>query len=506
MISITWSDMTVACAVFLVGWLASLVHMALCPRLRDIPGPWMAKISQFRRLGLVWNGNAHQDYRDIHKRYGPIVRTAPNVVDVSDPAAISTIYGIGSKFLKSPFYQTLSFFYEDEIMESMFTTTDPEEHKSLKRPVAQKFSMTSLRTLEYLVDPCSEIFSRSMLDLQGQVVDLGAWCQWYAFDVIGAITFSKRFGFMEHRKDINNVISGIEAGLKYAGIVGQIPSLHRFLLGNRTFRKIIAKLGAKDPIPIVTAMVTDSIREYDSQPSAMERADFLAYFRQKQKSTGEHISHRDLINHLMNNLLAGSDTTAISLRAVFYYIIKNRRVYQKLRKEIDEADQSGKLSPIVTFSESLELDYLQSCIKEALRMHPGVSYPLERVVPREGIHICGKYLPAGTIVGMNAVVIHRNKSIFGDDADTFRPERWLDNDVGRIKIMDRHNMTFGVGARTCIGKNVSIMEMAKFIPQVLRQFDLEWASSEEEWKIKTYWFAKQTGLLVRFYPRKKEVL
>ncbi|CVK95404.1 related to pisatin demethylase cytochrome P450 [Fusarium mangiferae] len=499
--SIAWSDMAVACAVFLVGWLVSLVHTALRPGLRDIPGPWMAKISQFRRLSLVWNGNAHQNYRILHAKYGPIVRTAPNVVDVSEPAAISTIYGIGSKFSKSPFYQTLSFFYEDEIMQSMFTTTDPEEHKALKRPVAQKFSMTSLRTLECMVDPCSEIFSNSMLDLQGQVIDLGAWCQWYAFDVIGAITFSRRFGFMENRQDINNVISGIEAGLKYAGIVGQIPSLHRFLLGNQTFRKIIAKLGAQDPIPIVTSMVLDAINEYDSQSPTMERADFLAYFRQEQISTGKHISRRDLMNHLMNNLLAGSDTTGISLRAVFYYIIKDRRVYQKLQKEIDEAHQAGRLSPIITFSESLELDYLQACIKEALRMHPGVSYPLERVVPGDGIQICGKYLPAGTIVGINAAVIHRDKSIFGVDADTFRPERWLDNDIDRIKTMDRHNMTFGAGTRTCIGKNISIMEMAKFVPQILRQFDLEWASSEPEWKIKTYWFAKQTGLLVQFRAR-----
>lgn len=150
-------------------------------------------------------------------------------------------------------------------------------------------------------------------------------------------------------------------------------------------------------------------------------------------------------------------------------------------------------------------------------MHPGVSYPLERVVPEDGIHICGKYLPAGTIVGVNAAVIHRDKTIFGDDADTFRPERWLDNDIDRIKTMDRHNMTvrcmfpsggrdshfaqFGAGTRTCIGKNISIMEMAKFVPQILRQFDLKWASSEPEWKIKTYWFAKQTGLLVRFRAR-----
>lgn len=60
---------------------------------------------------------------------------------------------------------------------------------------------------------------------------------------------------------------------------------------------------------------------------------------------------------------------------------------------------------------------------------------------------------------------------------------------------------FGAGSRTCIGKNISLMEMGKLVPQVLRKFSLEWASDEPYWQVKTYWFAKQTGLLVRFKPR-----
>lgn len=63
-------------------------------------------------------------------------------------------------------------------MESMFSTKDPEYHKALKRPVAQKFSMTSIKTLEYLVDPCSQIFVDAMIDMEGQNIDLGTWCKY----------------------------------------------------------------------------------------------------------------------------------------------------------------------------------------------------------------------------------------------------------------------------------------------------------------------------------------
>ena len=76
-----------------------------------------------------------------------------------------------------------------------------------------------------------------------------------------------------------------------------------------------------------------------------------------------------------------------------------------------------------------------------MRCHPGVSYPLERVVPAGGAAICGTHIKEGVIVGINPAVIHRDRTIFGEDALTFRPERWLVGDAERIKVMDRHLMT-----------------------------------------------------------------
>lgn len=80
-----------------------------------------------------------------------------------------------------------------------------------------------------------------------------------------------------------------------------------------------------------------------------------------------------------------------------------------------------------------------------MRVHPGVSFPLERIVPKGGVRVSGKHLPEGTIVGMNAAVIHRNKEIFGEDADTFRPERWMGEEE-RVKVMDRHLLTVSVSS------------------------------------------------------------
>lgn len=98
---------------------------------------------------------------------------------------------------------------------------------------------------------------------------------------------------------------------------------------------------------------------------------------------------------------------------------------QALLNELRTAKEAGKLSDPVTWKEARDLPYLDACIKEAGRVHPAFGLPLERVVPPEGAVICGKSLPADTIVGVQMWAAHRNEDIFGEDVDGWRPERWL---------------------------------------------------------------------------------
>lgn len=68
--------------------------------LRSVPGPFLAHLSSLYRIKLVWKGGAVKNYSALHRKYGPIVRTGSNHVSISDPAMISLIYGISSKFRK----------------------------------------------------------------------------------------------------------------------------------------------------------------------------------------------------------------------------------------------------------------------------------------------------------------------------------------------------------------------------------------------------------------------
>lgn len=70
------------------------------PGLRQIPGPLVARFSSLYRPWKIAKGDAPVFYRKLHEQYGQIVRTGPNTVSISDPNAVSTVYGISSKFLK----------------------------------------------------------------------------------------------------------------------------------------------------------------------------------------------------------------------------------------------------------------------------------------------------------------------------------------------------------------------------------------------------------------------
>lgn len=79
-----------------------------------------------------------------------------------------------------------------------------------------------------------------------------------------------------------------------------------------------------------------------------------------------------------------------------------------------------------------------------MRLAPTNNLPLERIVPPEGLIINGYKLPAGTIVGTSAYILHRDQGIYGSDADEFVPERWLDSDQPGLKRMHKHFFAVGI--------------------------------------------------------------
>ena len=131
---------------------------------------------------------------------------------------------------------------------------------------------------------------------------------------------------------------------------------------------------------------------------------------------------------------AGVDTTAIALQAILYYVLKDQRVHQKLLDELDGAYQDQRITTPLKYSDALKLLYLSACIKEAMRLHPSVGLQLPRHPPPEGCHISGYYFPHSARVGVNAAVLHYNHDVFGEDAVSFRPERWSEGNAAEMDV------------------------------------------------------------------------
>lgn len=118
--------------------------------------------------------------------------------------------------------------------------------------------------------------------------------------------------------------------------------------------------------------------------------------------------------------------------AILYYLAGSPHTQLKLQKELDE--QLGTEDEIVANDQQVKrLPYLDACINEALRLHSTSSLGLPRVVPPGGLTIIDQYFPEGTIVSVPTYSIHRDKAVWGEDVESFRPERWFERNQADIQ-------------------------------------------------------------------------
>jgi len=150
-------------------------------------------------------------------------------------------------------------------------------------------------------------------------------------------------------------------------------------------------------------------------------------------------------------------------------IISNPPVYGRLRAEIDTAVANGLVSLPIQKNEAARLPYLSACVLEGLRRHPPVAQLGERMTPPGGDCIHGFRIPGGTCIGFNTWGLQLSK-LFGEDPAIFRPERWLIEDVERLRSMRRTlDLVFGHGSTRCLGTPIAMTELNKIFFEVSHQ-------------------------------------
>lgn len=329
--------------------------------------------------------------------------------------------------------------------------------------------MSNVLRSEQYIDECSRLFIQKLEGFAdgAQSFDLGEWLQMYAFDVIGELYFGRMFGFMETEKDYQSLIHSLDVLIPVmAGLAVSATYARPFILISAITSKSVrlALKGIDHVVKIAKVCVTD--REKDLRAAEVSgkpgRQDLLQQLMHIIQEKGEKLDFGipEAQYEAYVALFAGSDTTAIAMRSVFYHLSRSPRALRALLNEIDDAflTSTHPLDKPIPYTDAIKLPLLCATIKEAMRLHPSVAFTMPRISPSpDGLVIDDTHVPPGYRVGINPYVVQRDETVFGEDANAFRPDRWLaeDNSAEQLREMDRCMLNFGAGTRTCIGKSVS---------------------------------------------------
>ncbi|KAK4496971.1 hypothetical protein PRZ48_011420 [Zasmidium cellare] len=475
--------------ILLTGALVAYsIFLAATSPLRQVPGPFLARFTRLWYFRNVCKGQTHWDNIHLHRKYAPpgsfyapVVRLRPNMYSISRPESV--VYGIGSKMTKTALYDA---FKHPASEPGLLSHRNQRKYAETRRKVQSMYSMSSLLRYERYVDVTEGIFEQRLLEMakSGEFPRFCLGRSELKIREIGNITYSETFGFLDEGKDIDHALEAMHAQIEYGALVGIFPWLHPLLYSilekipgsGAAGRTFLIKFARRHIAEREKQRAANDAKGPKPEPAEGVPKDFLDLALDAEQDPEKSMTKHDVFITGLSNILAGADTTAVSLTSIFWHLTTYPQTMQRLRAELDQAIAEGKMTARhVTFKESQNLPYLQACIKEGLRMAAATGIPLWREVPKGsgGIEMLGHFFPEGSEIGLNSWVAHYDEDIWGPDAAQFKPERWIESDADKLKMMDSHFMPFGLGSRTCIGRHISMLEMCKVVPMIVSQFDFD---------------------------------
>jgi cytochrome P450 len=173
----------------------------------------------------------------------------------------------------------------------------------------------------------------------------------------------------------------------------------------------------------------------------------------------------------MNFLSAGRDTTAQSFTWTFYALMRHADVLQKLRKEADEQAASINGTHVADLQPA-NVPYTMAVYYEALRLYPPVPVEIKQCETEVTLPD-GTFMPKDSIIVWCIWAMNRSQTLYGDDAQRFRPERWL-NAEGQFTSKTAFEFpVFNGGPRSCLGKKMAELMGAYLIINLVKDFDFE---------------------------------
>ncbi|KAH8837867.1 hypothetical protein MCOR02_001092 [Pyricularia oryzae] len=494
------SYLGVILAVAYISYLLGLaIYRLWFHPLAKFPGPAWLAVSEFPYLFMgSYRGTFAARTLDLHRRYGKIVRIAPDRLIVDGSVGWNDVFahrpgGDATEFQKAKGT------YASPDGTALINATSRESHRRQRRALAHAFSEAALAEQEHLIIRYVDLCMRRLSEASrggSQPVNMMSWLNFLTFDIIGDLAFGESFGSLEKGgyhfwvKNMFAAFKGISrrrffrrTGLSLLARLDPGKTIEKLTANNRYSHEKAAARIALGEEPLAPAW--NGKLDAQGRPVMKPRRDFMSYMMRKS-GTDQGMTREEMLNNTVSLILAGSETTGTNLSTLFFQLClpQNRAVKDAVVAEVRskftrEADVNFRSV------QGNALPLLHACLEESLRIHPPVAETPPRVSP--GAVVDGRFVPQGTIVMVYQNATYRNPDNFVEP-DAFRPQRFLppSHPMYDARLAAGSNTAafkpFSYGPRDCLGKNLAYAEMNLVASRVLLRFDVELAeNTPKDW-------------------------
>ncbi|KAJ5524738.1 hypothetical protein N7494_011388 [Penicillium frequentans] len=469
------SQLGVAVLVLLAYPLGRIIYNIYFHPLAHIPGPrnWAAT-----RLPFIWallRGTIVHDFENLHRQYGSIVRTAPNEVSFASGDAWTAIFANTNRsenrqFLKDPLWWAKPRGKPDTLLSAI----SPSQHARMRKILSPSFTTRALRAQEPVLQKFTNLFVerlREKVEYSTEKsngaeaeIDIAPWFNFTTFDIFGDLGFGESFDCLQNSR----YHSWIELLFNSVKAASFLAAARYYPLVEFLLKKCIPASLSKKAVQHQQQIVDKIDRRLSWE---VQRPDIMSHLIDDNGEVAWCRGELDATFAMLTTV--GSETTATVLIGIMCYLVNEP---DKLAIVTSEARQAFSSSADVTLGSVQDLPYLKAVIHEGLRLCPPVPWMLPRLVPEGGEVICGRWIPGGTPVSLQAYALNRDPNTFYD-AISFHPERWLPEASSSRSVFfndDRRAVQpFSVGPRACLGQHLAWAEMQLILAKLLVAFDFE---------------------------------
>lgn len=462
-----------ASTLLCIGLITVAIYRLTLHSLAHIPGPWIFCISSIPQWIIVFLGTEPQTLAYYHRRYDTrVLRIAPDQVSISDPHALATIYVANGGFMKDARYRNFDVNGQPTIFSAIDKAYRDKRAKAvlpLFAPVRIREAVGTQNVQQYIQQFIARLASEKDRAVKSTSyrVDILDLALRLSMDVMTGYMFDRSYGALTEAVNLDT----------------RSPPTK---FSESAWLQAIAAFGYYSMFPnwLFSRMLSLHVAIQDRNWGAsMRRVDQFArsIVEGKEKTEPATLTHtyhgrlrtagateNEVIGICEGSLFAGTSSTGQTLATILFHLVRQAHVRERLDQELGESSSSDLQS----------LPYLRGVITEGLRLAMTNPAPLTRAVTDGGCHIDGVHLPGRVSVGASIYVFHHDPDAFPDPF-AFSPERWL-ADEADCTMRELCFFPFGLGSRSCIGRNLALHELYETVAATVKSGVLDGASTCEE--------------------------